>query len=69
MQASEASELSLLNINQSVTSLCTGALNPQHPDRDVLVVGTQTNVLAYDVNDNADLFYKEVIVTYVAVMS
>lgn len=27
---------------------------------DTLVVGSQTNLLAYDVHDNADIFYKEV---------
>ena len=29
-------------------------------DRDVLLVGSQTNLLAYDIEQNTDLFYKEV---------
>ena len=29
-------------------------------DRDILLVGTQTNLLAYDIEDNRDIFYKEV---------
>lgn len=43
-----------------MTAVCTGVLTPEKHKRDVLLVGTPTNVLAYDVNDNADLFYKEV---------
>ena len=60
MQLGTTGELSYLNINQTVTAVCAGALNPNRKDKDVLVVGTPTNVLAYDVDDNADLFYKEV---------
>ena len=29
-------------------------------DRDVLLVNSQTNLLAYDIEQNTDLFYKEV---------
>lgn len=60
MQLGSTGELSLLNVNQTITAVCAGPLNPNRKDRDVLVIGTPTNVLAYDVNDNADLFYKEV---------
>lgn len=49
----------LLNINQSVTCLTAGRLGPGTAG-DTLVVGSQTNLLAYDVHDNADVFYKEV---------
>ena len=52
-------ELALLNINQSVTALCAGHLNTSE-ERDTLVVGTPTNLLAYDVENNSDIFYKEV---------
>ncbi|XP_066996854.1 Bardet-Biedl syndrome 2 protein [Anabrus simplex] len=55
----ENKELALLNINQSVQSLCAGRLNPAE-ERDCLVVGTPTNLLAYDVENNTDIFYKEV---------
>ena len=55
----EDSEISLLSINQAVTALTAGRLDPSH-ERDVLCIGTQTNILAYDVHNNTDLFYKEV---------
>ena len=29
-------------------------------DRDILIIGTQTTLLAYDIQENKDLFYKEV---------
>ncbi|GFG30618.1 hypothetical protein Cfor_05179 [Coptotermes formosanus] len=51
-------ELALLNINQSVLSVCAGNLNVAE-ERDVLVVGTPTNLLAYDVENNTDIFYEE----------
>jgi Bardet-Biedl syndrome 2 protein len=51
-------ELALLNINQSVLSICAGNLNVAE-ERDTLVVGTPTNLLAYDVENNTDIFYKE----------
>ena len=51
------SDLSMLNMNQTVTSLCSGQLSSEHK-RDILCIGTQTNVLAYDVHDNKDLFYR-----------
>jgi len=56
----EDSEISLLSINQAVTALTAGRLDPSH-ERDVLCIGTQTNILAYDVHNNTDLFYKEVL--------
>ena len=57
-RASEG-DISLLSINQQVSSLCAGKINPQLPN-DVLAVGTQTNLMVYDVEKNRDLFYKEV---------
>ncbi|XP_064437112.1 Bardet-Biedl syndrome 2 protein isoform X2 [Mirounga angustirostris] len=53
------SDVSLLNINQAVSCLTAGALNPEL-GYDALLVGTQTNLLAYDVYNNSDLFYREV---------
>lgn len=51
-------DLSLLNINQQVSAVCAGQLGEM--ERDVLVIGTPTNILAYDVQKNSDLFYKDV---------
>uniref|UniRef100_A0A2K6FZP9 Bardet-Biedl syndrome 2 n=1 Tax=Propithecus coquereli TaxID=379532 RepID=A0A2K6FZP9_PROCO len=53
------SDVSLLNINQAVSCLAAGVLNPEL-GYDALLVGTQTNLLAYDVHNNSDLFYREV---------
>ena len=57
--SSTESDVSLLSIGQHITSVAAGGLNPAL-DRDVLLVGSQTNLLAYDVEQNSDLFYKEV---------
>ena len=59
LQASGDNDVSLLNINQSVSALCAGKLNPD-VNNDVLVIGTPTNLIAYDVQNNSDLFYKDV---------
>eukprot|EP00794_Sanderia_malayensis_P016830 gene16830-18528_t len=52
-----SSDINLLNINQHVSSICTGSLDDS--ERDLLFVGTPTNLLAYDVENNSDLFYKD----------
>ena len=44
---------------QEVGFPCTGPLNPKSKN-DILLVGTQTNLLAYDVEQNKDVFYREV---------
>jgi len=41
-----------------VKSLCIGHLGED--ERDILLVGTISHVLAYRIEDNADVFYKEV---------
>jgi hypothetical protein len=41
-----------------VKSLCIGHLGED--ERDTLLVGTISHVLAYRIEDNADVFYKEV---------
>lgn len=55
----ELSNINLLNINQQIISVATGRLD-QNADRDILLVGTATNLMAYDVENNKDLFYKDV---------
>jgi len=59
LQTGVEGDISLLNIHQVLSSVAAGPLNPSSR-KDVLVVGTQTNVLAYDVDNNSDLFYKDV---------
>ncbi|XP_062860242.1 Bardet-Biedl syndrome 2 protein homolog [Trichomycterus rosablanca] len=57
--STQDSDISLLNINQAVSCLTAGTLGP-NTTGDTLLVGSQTNLLAYDVHDNADIFYREV---------
>ena len=53
------SDISMLNINQQVTAICAGNLLPKITKKDYLFVGSQTNLLAYDVERNCDLFYRD----------
>ncbi|XP_076343635.1 BBSome complex member BBS2-like isoform X1 [Tachypleus tridentatus] len=55
----KSDDISLLNINQTVSSVASGILKPGSIE-EVLFVGTPTNLLAYDVENNSDLFYREV---------
>ncbi|XP_051169367.1 Bardet-Biedl syndrome 2 protein homolog isoform X1 [Leptopilina boulardi] len=50
-------EIAELHIGQQVTALCIGRL--EEDEREFLLVGTHTHILAYQIEDNADLFYKE----------
>ncbi|XP_006811161.1 BBSome complex member BBS2-like [Saccoglossus kowalevskii] len=52
-------DISLLNINQAVSAVEAGPLSVDAVN-DTLMVGTQTNLLAYDVQNNTDLFYKDI---------
>jgi len=52
-------EVNFLNINKRITAVFAGPLNPSL-GHDVIMVGTQTSLEVYDVEENADLFYKEV---------
>ncbi|CAG4987044.1 unnamed protein product [Colias eurytheme] len=59
-QRSEAhAEVSELNLSQAVIALAAGALKADCT-RDILLIGSPTQILAYDVHDNTDLFFKEV---------
>lgn len=58
IESTTSSGLSLLNINQSVRAVAVGALNDDGDD--VLLIGTGTHILAYDVHKNSDVFYREV---------
>jgi Bardet-Biedl syndrome 2 protein len=56
---SEQNEVMFLSINRKITSVVAGSLNP-NLGRDVLMVGTQSSLMVYDVEENADLFFKDV---------
>ncbi len=57
---SNEDKVTFLNINNQITAVACGTIDPKLDNKDVLCVGTRTNLLAYNVNDNTDLFYKEV---------
>ena len=57
---SDGSKVKYLNFNRKVTALQACDLDPELRGRDLLMVGTATNLLAYDVENNADFFYKDV---------
>ncbi|XP_024945765.1 Bardet-Biedl syndrome 2 protein homolog [Cephus cinctus] len=50
-------ELAELQIGKQVTAICTGRFGED--EREILFVGTLTHLLVYNVEDNADVFYKE----------
>ncbi|KAH3765972.1 DNA topoisomerase 1 [Pelomyxa schiedti] len=54
-----------LNVNEKVTALASGCFaklggSGKEPAHDVLLVGTPSNLLAFDVERNQDIFFKEV---------
>ncbi|XP_053614640.1 Bardet-Biedl syndrome 2 protein homolog isoform X1 [Plodia interpunctella] len=51
-------EISELNLSQAVIALAAGPLRPDS-GRDMLLIGSPSQILAYDVHDNSDLFFKE----------
>ena len=52
-------QVKYLNINKEINCIASGTLDPVLR-RDVLLIGTPNNLLAYDVEENRDLFYREV---------
>jgi hypothetical protein len=63
-----AEDITFLNINQPITCLTAGPMH-RSSDRYYLFVGTQTNVFGYDVENNKDLFFKEVFFIYIFFVS
>lgn len=51
-------EVKFLNINRKISALKCGILATKH-QRSLLFVGAQTTLLAYDVQENCDLFFKD----------
>ncbi len=69
VMSASANDINFLNINQTVNALTAGKLKPlnqinsnnkSNVNNDVLVIGTPTSIMVYDVLNNTDLFYKEV---------
>ncbi|CAG9795877.1 unnamed protein product [Diatraea saccharalis] len=51
-------EISELSLSQAVVALAAGSLRPD-TNRDMLLIGSPSQILAYDVHDNTDLFFKD----------
>ena len=57
----DGGEVTYLNINKKITAVSSGCLDGVGPGgKDVLLVGTATDLLAYDVDDNKDRFHVDV---------
>ena len=52
-------QIKFLNINRRISALACGRLDPKM-NREVLLVGAQTTLLCYDINENMDVFFKDV---------
>ena len=51
-------QIRFLNINRKISALACGKLEAK-TDREVLLVGAQTTLLCYDVDNNSDKFFKD----------
>lgn len=51
--------LRFLNINRRITALAAGQLDPAR-NRDVLAIGSQQNLLVFDVESNSDVFFRDI---------
>ena len=55
----DQAQIQYLNINKNITALTTGKLeSDQH--QDLLFIGTNTSLQAYDVHTNKDFFFKDI---------
>lgn len=52
-------DVGMLSINYSITAIATGKLS-QTSEKEYLAIGTDTNILVYQVDDNLEIFFKEV---------
>ncbi|KAG8458569.1 hypothetical protein KFE25_003104 [Diacronema lutheri] len=52
-------EMQHLNINRKITAIAAGVIDARST-KDALLVGAQTTLFAYDIRNNADIFYKDV---------
>lgn len=55
----ETSKVNFLNFNQTITAIGTGRLD-ENSAGDLLFVGTPTSLYAYDVDNNKDVFYRDI---------
>ncbi|EQC35357.1 hypothetical protein SDRG_07069 [Saprolegnia diclina VS20] len=58
-ETESAPSVRFLNINRQISALSVGKFK-DNDDGDTLIVGTQANILGYNVEKNSDTFYKDV---------
>ncbi|GAB0088836.1 Bardet-Biedl syndrome 2 protein homolog [Sergentomyia squamirostris] len=52
-------DIASLTLSQQITAIECGKLNPSD-EKEVLIIGSPTHILAYNIEENMDLFYKEI---------
>ena len=60
MEQGKLPAIRYLNLNRKITALAAGSLSNEKSASDILFVGSASSLLAYDVNRNADVFFKDV---------
>lgn len=51
-------EIAYLNMSQTITAILAAKVLP-NDERDMLIIGSPSHILVYNVHDNKDVFYKE----------
>lgn len=51
-------DIGMLSVNYTITSIATGKLSDSN--KEYLAIGTETNILVYQVDDNIEVFFKDV---------
>lgn len=59
INSNDVPQIRFLNFNNKITALTSGRLD-ENSDRDILFIGSSASVLAYDVERNADIFFKNI---------
>lgn len=49
-----------MNTNKEIVALTCGKLDPKKPDTDLVIIGSNTNLLVYDCANNSDVFDREI---------
>ncbi|EFC40965.1 hypothetical protein NAEGRDRAFT_71257 [Naegleria gruberi] len=58
-ETNQGNQLTFLNVNKDVNCVASGAFK-QGVRRETLMIGTQTNLMAYNVDTNSDIYYRDV---------
>ncbi|KAG5674649.1 hypothetical protein PVAND_004603 [Polypedilum vanderplanki] len=52
-------DIGMLSVNYTITAIATGKLSSES-DKEYLAIGTENNILIYQVDDNLEVFFKDV---------